>query len=740
MSSIGDLSGSASGCNSRLNDSDLNLATFSSAASSFSNPSASRHKTSPIWQHCRLEEGRNIPAAWVDSNGRRWWHCQPCFDRKKRDKKYNCSGGSSTIIDHLRKQHGIVLSKRQDIHREATESRLGDISSFLSKETLTSTKRRKVTAEEDALDQATLRELYCRYTVACSLPFAQVEHPAFRDLIRYLRPAADDLLPRSGDTVKTDLQWGYDNKKEFVKRALQNALSSIHIIPDNWTSPNGLGVIGFTVQFVTEDHGLQSLVVRIKELEGEHSGEHMAEAIMEFIREYGIATKVGYFMMDNASNMNTMIDKVSDELEREFDVFYDPLPHRLRCTGHIINLAVMEFLIGKRPRTTGSYGGPSEEEIEEWRKRGAIGKLHNIVVYVTWTPQRLQTFTVLTDGLRLRRDNDTRWNSWYHMVERALRPKVRQAITVFCAQEPALQEDTLTPSDWLTLAEIHKFLEPFHDATMANEGVQNSIADVLPTMDYLLHHIEAAREATTIPHLATMMETAWAKLADYYELTEDSPVYSAATVLNPSFKWAYMEKTWEDKAEWIERAKSRVGQLWRESYKSTSSLPVLRPGSAEEPTTRRLNGYKMWMNEQKATIFNTDDDEYEVYCREPVVMTPDPLKWWLEVAQRRRFPSLSLMAIDILSIAAMSSGTERLFSKSKLTVTDQRGAMDAETLNLVECLRSWDSSALIVPSDVSFLLREDYRQLIAESSVAMSMRRPGSITLMHWDARRAVGD
>lgn len=48
------------------------------------------------------------------------------------------------------------------------------------------------------------------------------------------------------------------------------------------------------------------------------------------------------------SNMNTMIDSVSDDLGREFDVFYDPLPRRLRCFGHIINLAVMEFLIGKR--------------------------------------------------------------------------------------------------------------------------------------------------------------------------------------------------------------------------------------------------------------------------------------------------------------------------------------------------------------------------------------------------------
>jgi hypothetical protein len=78
------------------------------------------------------------------------------------------------------------------------------------------------------------------------------------------------------------------------------------------------------------------------------------------------------------------------------------------------------------------------------------------------------------------------------------------------------------------------------------------------------------------------------------------------------------------------------------------------------------------MKEQKATIFNMEDDEYKVYCREPVMMVSDLLKWWLEPAQRRRVPNLSLMAIDILSIAPMSTETERLFSKAKLSVTDQR--------------------------------------------------------------------
>lgn len=40
------------------------------------------------------------------------WHCQPCFD-KKRAKRYKYSGGSSTIINHLRKEHNIVTSGKR---------------------------------------------------------------------------------------------------------------------------------------------------------------------------------------------------------------------------------------------------------------------------------------------------------------------------------------------------------------------------------------------------------------------------------------------------------------------------------------------------------------------------------------------------------------------------------------------------------------------------------------------------
>ncbi|KAH8743371.1 hypothetical protein F5883DRAFT_42408 [Diaporthe sp. PMI_573] len=106
MSSIMDFSetasaiGSASQC-SHLDDSELTVATGALTPSSSSTPSMSRPRTSPVWEYCRIEAGKSTPVAWVDSNGTKWWHCQPCFD-KKREKKYNYSGGSSTIVNHLR--------------------------------------------------------------------------------------------------------------------------------------------------------------------------------------------------------------------------------------------------------------------------------------------------------------------------------------------------------------------------------------------------------------------------------------------------------------------------------------------------------------------------------------------------------------------------------------------------------------------------------------------------------------
>ena len=63
------------------------------------------------------------------------------------------------------------------------------------------------------------------------------------------------------------------------------------------------------------------------------------------------------------------------------------------------------------------------------------------------------------------------------------------------------------------------------------------------------------------------------------------------------------------------------------------------------------------------------------------------------------------MAINILSIPAMSNEPERVFSRACRTVSWDRGQMEAETLKKVECLKYWKRSG-ISNKGLEILIRE----------------------------------
>lgn len=101
----------------------------------------------------------------------------------------------------------------------------------------------------------------------------------------------------------------------------------------------------------------------------------------------------------------------------QYQTIYDAEHHRLRCNGHIINLAAQSFLFGADEESPGGENNiitlatPTELEMEQWRRKGALGKLHNVVVYIQRSPQRLAQFRELSGGRNLVRYNSTRWNS-----------------------------------------------------------------------------------------------------------------------------------------------------------------------------------------------------------------------------------------------------------------------------------------------------------------------------------------
>ena len=86
----------------------------------------------------------------------------------------------------------------------------------------------------------------------------------------------------------------------------------------------------------------------------------------------------------------------------------------------------------------------------------------------------------------------------------------------------------------------------------------------------------------------------------------------------------------------------------------------------------------------------SSDDEYARYIKERVEWTDDPIAWWQGPVQRHKYPHLSKMALNMLSIPAMAADVERLFSSAGLTLTDRRNRMGIDLLEALECLKSWN--------------------------------------------------
>lgn len=69
-----------------------------------------------------------------------------------------------------------------------------------------------------------------------------------------------------------------------------------------------MGIVG---HYITEDGCLQESVLALRKLKGSHSAKNQAEVIIEVIKDYGFASKLGYIISDNATVNNKMMEDIA---------------------------------------------------------------------------------------------------------------------------------------------------------------------------------------------------------------------------------------------------------------------------------------------------------------------------------------------------------------------------------------------------------------------------------------------
>jgi hypothetical protein len=232
-------------------------------------------------------------------------------------------------------------------------------------------------------------------------------------------------------------------------------------------------------------------------------------------QEYKIEGNIGYFTLDNATNNGTTMRCIAMKL-LELGIEFDPAKCRLHCFDHIVNLIAKAFLCGNDPETfemeadSIHSNGHEEAELELWRKRGPLGKLCNVIVWIGPSPQRRDKFDdklkqlyPATKAVALVHGSETRRGGDYDEHVRAIQHREALGECVSTAIRhnvngerdllpTALQYDELRLGDWLILTDIMQCLEPFRRWQLILQGhrSQGALYDVLPAMDELLLHME----------------------------------------------------------------------------------------------------------------------------------------------------------------------------------------------------------------------------------------------------------
>ncbi|KAK7928779.1 restless-like transposase [Apiospora marii] len=430
--------------------------------------------------------------------------------------------------------------------------------------------------------------------------------------------------------------------------------------------------------------------------------------VVDLIEEFGVGDKTGYFVMDNAANNDTAMDFIGHKYG------FDGRGRRERCFGHILNLSAKLLLFGNEQQSVNSFVETpdqlTEAEYDLWRKEGPVGKLRILVIAIDSSDR-------LTDLFARLQANDistAQTVSYQREWEAENRSRALGSNSLRrSAKLPAFLEERnwLTPNDWAVTEHLERILTDYEHTllrlegdgqirrrTGGFEGSYGNVWDVLPAFEFLLGRLECYKAvASDVPdpiQFKVGVNAAWDKLNYYYSKLDETPIYYAAFALHPAKRWQGLEKMWESQnISWITAAKKIVKDVWLEQYRGRAIRPDSHsPTPTPEPSSKRrkVNNFERFLNSNTSIPASPTDhfnglDEYDIWMAaidEDDQYVEDAIAYWH--SQRRRYPRLSQMALDLVTIQAMSAECERLFSAAGNLLDHSRSSLD---IKLVGCGR-----------------------------------------------------
>ncbi|KAL6364352.1 hypothetical protein LRP88_02272 [Fusarium phalaenopsidis] len=340
------------------------------------------------------DHGHSLIEVNGNTLGNAFWLCGHCDRRGRTQGCLFAQRATSAAISHLRIQHSVTKAGSPDSSSSAASAVLASLQAHAKSPAADTT-------AFGAVDE--FKAAFIHWVVESNIPLSAVRHDTFQRLLRTPNHIINAALPTHHSTVKAWIMDDFKASQKLIQRQLRAAKSAIHLSFDAWTSPSQQALLGIVSHFIDSAGFQRHKLLALKRIIGPHSGANIAPLVIEVINTFDIK-KAGFFTLDNAIVNDTCLDYLFSDHLHLFPsppVFTDVTTVRLRCWGHIINLAAKAFL---EPSEQSRLTVPNDEDIirlspkekerlASWLKNGPVAKLSDVVTFIRRSPQRREAFS-----------------------------------------------------------------------------------------------------------------------------------------------------------------------------------------------------------------------------------------------------------------------------------------------------------------------------------------------------------
>ncbi|GAB4860814.1 hypothetical protein Ancab_040052 [Ancistrocladus abbreviatus] len=518
-----------------------------------------------------------------------------------------------------------------------------------------------------------------RYISLCIIegahPFSLVEERGFR---RMMSKACPQFKPFSQSLVRKEVFLMYVKERDNVKEMIVKAPGQVCLMTNYWkakdTKDEYLCIAG---QFIDHNWQLQRKVLCFRALVPPYDGMSIANDVACLLSQWSIEHKTFSFTIDDAPYNESMVSNLQRGLHAKKVLLSGGSFLKICSYAPVLDLIAKSTL----------------KLVDD-----VLDKVRDLVKYVNKSPiQRKKFFDLAEKRLQLQvrhrlcLDTPLRWNTTYRLLDHVLYYK-----TVFIHLKE-LDQDLINEEEWQKLSMVHKILKMLYDVTCMILGTKCPSANLYLKGVLMVHSrmLEIARGPHTF--LTDTIKEMKAIFDNYWH--QNNLILSCAAILDPRYKvkfveYCYMKLYGCNIGEHVGKVVNTLYCLFAE-YKQHAALDSSPPAGSSNVNTDFASGSDDVFEDYNQFLSVTSrsqgrKSELDLYLEEPsydLNSDLDVLEFWSKSAMR--YPELSVMARDMLSIPASTVTSKSAFNIGSKTLSSVQRSMMPETVQALICLQDW---------------------------------------------------